>query len=37
MLGLSDSGIKYHLGKMRAAERIRHIGATKAGYWEVLK
>jgi ATP-dependent DNA helicase RecG len=36
-LGLSDSGIKYHLEKMKAADMIRHKGATKAGYWEVLK
>ena len=36
-LGLSDSGVKYHLEKLKAAEIIRHIGATKLGYWEVLK
>lgn len=36
-LGLSDSGIKYHLEKMKAAGMIRHVGATKAGSWEVLK
>lgn len=37
MLGLSDSGIKYHLEKMKAAGVIRHVGATKSGYWEVMK
>jgi ATP-dependent DNA helicase RecG len=36
-LGLSDSGIKYHLEKLKAAKVIRHMGPTKAGYWEVLK
>ena len=36
-IGLSDSGIKYQLAKMKAAGMIRHIGPTKAGYWEVLK
>jgi ATP-dependent DNA helicase RecG len=36
-LGLSDSGIKYHLEKMKAAGVIRHVGATKSGYWEVMK
>ena len=36
-LGLSDSGVKYHLEKLKAAEIIRHIGTTKLGYWEVLK
>ncbi|MDO9012378.1 MAG: hypothetical protein Q7U78_11320 [Gallionella sp.] len=30
-------GIKYHLGKMKAAGMIRHTGSTKAGHWEVLK
>lgn len=35
-LGLSDSGIKYHLAKLRAAGLIRHVGPTKAGSWEVL-
>lgn len=36
-LGLSDGGLKYHIDKMRRAKRIRHVGPTKAGYWEVLK
>ncbi|HKI02537.1 MAG TPA: ATP-binding protein [Thermoanaerobaculia bacterium] len=36
-LGLSDSGIKYHLEKLKAAKVIRRMGATKSGYWEVLK
>lgn len=36
-LGLSDSGIKYHLDKLRTAEVIRHVGPTKAGHWEVLE
>jgi ATP-dependent DNA helicase RecG len=36
-LGLSDSGIKYHLEKLKAAGVIRRVGATKSGYWEVLK
>src|SRR6185436_5250815 len=36
-LGISDNGIKYHLERMKAAGVIRHVGATKSGYWEVLK
>lgn len=36
-LGLSDNGIKYHLERMKAAGVIRHVGATKSGFWEVLK
>jgi ATP-dependent DNA helicase RecG len=36
-LGLSENGVKYHMDKLKAAKVIRHLGATKAGYWEVLK
>lgn len=36
-LGLSDSGVKYHLERMKAAGIIRRVGATKSGYWEVMK
>lgn len=35
-IGLSADGIKYHLTKLTAAKRIRHVGPTKAGEWEVL-
>ena len=34
---LSADGVKYHLNKLRAEGRIRHVGPTKAGKWEVLK
>ena len=36
-LGITVDGIKYHLTRLRAAGVIRHVGATKAGRWEVLK
>ncbi len=36
-LALSEDGIKYHLRKLKEQNRIRHVGATKKGYWEVLK
>lgn len=37
-LGLSDSGIKYHLTKLKTAGITRrHGGATKSGYWEITK
>jgi ATP-dependent DNA helicase RecG len=36
-LGLSADGVKYHLTKLRTAGRIRHVGSTKAGRWEVLE
>ena len=36
-LGITPDGVKYHLDKLRAAGVIRHVGATKAGHWKVLK
>ena len=36
-IAISESGIKYHLTKLRAEGRIQHVGSTKAGKWEVLK
>ncbi|MDZ7857670.1 ATP-binding protein [Sphaerotilus sp.] len=35
-VGLSDSGVKYHLTRLRASGRVRHVGPTKAGRWEVV-
>lgn len=35
--GLTPDGVKYHLNKLKAAGRIRHVGPTKAGRWEVLE
>lgn len=34
-VGISESGVKYHLNKLKAAGKIRHLGPTKAGRWEV--
>ncbi|MEA1969705.1 MAG: helix-turn-helix domain-containing protein [Thermodesulfobacteriota bacterium] len=36
-IGISDDGIKYNLKKLKDAKLIRHVGATKAGNWEILK
>ena len=36
-VGITADGVKYHLTRLRAAGLIRHVGATKAGRWEVLK
>jgi ATP-dependent DNA helicase RecG len=36
-LSLTPDGVKYHLQKLKAMGRIRHVGPTKAGHWEVLK
>jgi ATP-dependent DNA helicase RecG len=35
-IGLTLDGIKYHLGKLRQAGRIRHADPTKKGYWKIL-
>ncbi|MFA7098260.1 MAG: winged helix-turn-helix transcriptional regulator [Gammaproteobacteria bacterium] len=35
-VGISEDGVKYHLNKLKAAGKIRHVGSTKTGRWEVL-
>jgi ATP-dependent DNA helicase RecG len=35
--GLTPDSVKYHLDKLKSKSRIRHIGATKKGYWEVIE
>ena len=35
--GLTPDGAKYHLDKLREQGVIRHVGATKKGYWEVME
>jgi ATP-dependent DNA helicase RecG len=35
-IGITADGIKYHLDRLREAGRIRHVGPTKKGRWEVL-
>lgn len=35
-LGLTPDGVKYHLARLNAAGRLRHVGPTKTGRWEVL-
>jgi cell filamentation protein, protein adenylyltransferase len=36
LINISDSGVKYHLDKMRNAGIIVHRGSTKKGYREIL-
>jgi ATP-dependent DNA helicase RecG len=36
-LGISDSGVKYHLKKMQDKGVIRRVGPDKGGHWEVLQ
>jgi len=35
--GLSPSGVQYHINNLKSAGVIRHVGPTKAGYWEFMK
>ena len=36
-VGITPDGVEYHLRRLRAAGVIRHVGATKAGRWEVTR
>ncbi|MBF0363631.1 MAG: winged helix-turn-helix transcriptional regulator [Oligoflexia bacterium] len=36
-LGLTYEGVKYHIGKLKTAGKIKHVGATKNGKWEILE
>jgi ATP-dependent DNA helicase RecG len=36
-LGITDSGIKYHLKKLQEQGVLRRVGPDKGGHWEVLK
>lgn len=36
-LGLSISGVRYHINKMKKAGMIEHVGSTKKGKWFVHK
>ena len=35
-IGLSEDGVKYHLGRLREAGRLRRTGPRKGGRWEVI-
>jgi ATP-dependent DNA helicase RecG len=35
-IGLTADGIKYHFDRLRDAGRIRHVGPTKKGHWEIM-
>ena len=37
VIGITPDGVKYHLEKLKAAGKIRHVGPTKSGRWEVLE
>jgi Fic family protein len=33
--GITADGIKYHLTKLKQANKLQRVGATKGGYWQV--
>jgi len=35
--GITPDGIKYHLDKLRQNGKIRHVGPTKKGRWEIIE
>jgi len=36
-IGITAAGIRYHLDKLRETGRLRRVGSTKKGRWEVLE
>ena len=34
-IGISPSGVRYHIDNLRNAGHIQHVGSTKKGHWEV--
>jgi ATP-dependent DNA helicase RecG len=37
VIGITPDGIKKQLDKLKKAGKIRHVGATKKGHWEIIK
>ena len=36
VIGITPDGIKKQLEKMKKAKRIKHVGPTKGGHWEII-
>ena len=34
-IGLSESGVQYHIKKMKASGEVKHLGADFGGQWKV--
>ena len=37
IIGITSDGIKKQLDKLKKAGKIRHVGATKKGHWEIIE
>ena len=35
-IGITEKGVRYHLEQLKKQGRLRHVGPTKAGHWEIL-
>ncbi len=35
-VGLSEDGVKYHLGNLKRSGRIRRVGPDRGGRWEIV-
>ncbi len=36
VIGITPDGIKKQLDKLKKAKRIKHVGPTKGGLWEII-
>ena len=36
LVGVSSNAVKQHLSKLKEEGKIKRVGSTKSGYWEVL-
>lgn len=37
VIGITPDGIKKQLDKLKKSGKIRHVGATKKGHWEIIE
>ena len=35
-LGITRKGVEWHIVRLKASDRIRRVGSTKGGHWEVV-
>lgn len=35
-VGITEKGVRYHIEQLKKQGKLRHVGPTKGGYWEVI-